>query len=103
LHLSFYGHVHQFNAREQDPGATKSLEPGHQLRSSPDRSMVLLDDVVQAPRVTDPDRRAALGFDSFERDQIGIACVEGDRLEYTILDDRLLKATPGRSLIPMGT
>jgi hypothetical protein len=47
LHLTLPDHVHELDAAQQDPGATKILEAEHRPRASLDRPMVLLDNIVQ--------------------------------------------------------
>jgi hypothetical protein len=47
FHLSFGYHVHKLNAGQKDPGTAKSFEFRHGSRASLDRSMVLLDKVVE--------------------------------------------------------
>jgi hypothetical protein len=47
LRLSFGDRMHQFDAAQQDPGAAKSLRSQHGARASPDRPMVLLDEVIE--------------------------------------------------------
>jgi hypothetical protein len=47
LHLSFRDHVHNLNAGQKDPGTTKTLEPQHGACASLDRSVILLDQVIE--------------------------------------------------------
>ena len=102
LHLSFHDHVHQFDAGQKDPGTAKSLESQHGSRSSLDRPMVLLDQIIEVFRLADLDGRFTIGIDRFERGEIGAAFVDGHRLGRPILGDRFLKVTPSCSLVPMG-
>jgi hypothetical protein len=102
LHLSFHDHVHNFNAGQKDPGAAKSLEPQQGPRTSFDRPMVLLNQIIEIFALTDLDGRFTTAIDRFERGAIGAAFVDGYRLWYSVLSDRFLKVTPGRSLVPMG-
>jgi len=73
LHLSFRDHVHNLNAGKNDPGTAKCLEPQHRPRSSFDRPMVLLDQVIEIFGLTDLDGRFTIGIDRFERGEIGAA------------------------------
>lgn len=47
FHLALGDHVHEFDAAQQDAAATKIHEAQHGPRSSLDRPMILLDNVVQ--------------------------------------------------------
>jgi hypothetical protein len=47
LHLTLADYVHELDAAQRDPGATKILEAEHRTRASLDRPMVLLDNIVQ--------------------------------------------------------
>jgi hypothetical protein len=102
LHLSFPDHVHNFNAGQKDAGAAKSLEPQHGARASLDRPMILLNQIIEIFGLTDLDGRLTNAIDRFERGEIGTAFVDGYRLWYSVVSDRFLKVTPGRSLVPMG-
>ncbi|MGF6785763.1 hypothetical protein OKW27_000076 [Paraburkholderia sp. 35.1] len=101
FHLSFGDHVHNLNAGQKDPGTAKGLEPQHGPRSSLDRPMILLDQVIEIFGLADPDGRFTTSIDRFERGEIGAAFVDGYGLGYIVLGDRFLKVTPGRSLVPM--
>jgi hypothetical protein len=39
--------MHEFNSAEKNPGTAKRLEPQHGSRASFDRTMVLLDEVIE--------------------------------------------------------
>jgi hypothetical protein len=101
FHLPFDDHVHSLNAAQKDPDTAKSLESQHGPRSSLDRPMVLLDQIIEIFRLTDIDGRFTIRIDRFERGEIGAAFVDGHRLGRPILGDRFLKVTPGCSLVPM--
>jgi hypothetical protein len=47
FHLSFRDHVHNLNAGQKDPGTAKRFESQHGPRSSLDRPMVLLDQIIE--------------------------------------------------------
>jgi hypothetical protein len=100
--LSFGDHVHNLNAGQKDPGTAKGLEPQHRPRSSLDRPMVLLDEVIEIFGLADLDGRFTIGIDRVERGEIGATLVDGYRLGYVVPGDRFLKVTSGRSLVPMG-
>ncbi len=102
LHLFFRDHVHNLNAGQKDPGRAKSLEPQHGPRSSLDRPMVLLDQVIEIFGLADPDGHFTIGIDRLECGEIGATFVDGYRLGHAIAGNRFLKVTPGCSLVPMG-
>ncbi|MGF6605908.1 hypothetical protein OKW45_000808 [Paraburkholderia sp. WSM4175] len=102
LHLSFGDHVHDLNAGQKDPGTAKGFEPWHGPRSSFDRPMIQLYPGIEIFGLADLVGRFTTGIDRFERGETGAAFVDGYRLGYTVLGDRFLKVTPGRSLVPMG-
>jgi hypothetical protein len=91
FHLSFRDHVHDLNAGQKDPGTAKRFESPHGPRSSLDRPMVLLDQIIEIFGLADLDGRFTIGIDRFERGEIGAAFVDGYRLGYTVLGDRFLK------------
>ena len=53
--------------------------------------------------LTNLDGRLALGVHRVQRGQIGAAFVDGYRLGYTVLIDRLFKEAPRSSLVPLGS
>ncbi|SOE68322.1 hypothetical protein SAMN05446635_3273 [Burkholderia sp. OK233] len=94
--------MHQFDAAQKDPRTAKSFESQHGSRTSLDRPMVLLDEVVEIFGLADLDGRFTIMIDGFECSEIGAAFVDSHGLGHAILGYRFLKVTPGCSLVPMG-
>jgi hypothetical protein len=55
-------HCIDFDSTQKDPGAAKSLESQHGSRASFDRSMVLLDEIVEVFELTDFDGHFTIGL-----------------------------------------
>jgi hypothetical protein len=104
LHLSFCDPVHHLDAAQQDPGAAKCFESQHGPGSPSDRTMVLLDQVIEIFGLVDLDGRCfTLGLMASSAGEIGAALVDSQRLRSAIPSDRFLKLPSGCRLVPMGS
>jgi hypothetical protein len=103
FHLSSSDHAHGFDTAQNDAGTAKTPESEHRTGASLDRSMVLLDSVVQVLVLANLDGRFTLGVDGLERGQIGSAFIDCHCLQSTVLIDRLFKIALSRSLVAPGS
>lgn len=58
-------------------GGPEILETDHRLDQPFDRTMILLNEIVQVPDLPDPDGRFPFGVQSFERSPVRAALVDG--------------------------
>ena len=75
LHLALGDHVHELDAAQQDPGATKFLKPSIGRVRSLDRPMILLDNIVQILVLANLDWCFPLRVESIQRGQIRAAFI----------------------------
>lgn len=85
FHLSLGDHVH-LDSGQKNPGTAKSFEPQHGPRSSLDRAMILLHEIVEIFGLTDLDRRFAIGIDGFDCGEIGATFVDGHCVGHVAID-----------------
>ena len=77
--------------------------PQHRSSSTFDGPMLLLDDVVQIPDLTNLDGCLALRVHRMQCRQVRTAFIDAPRLGRTVLSDCLFKETPGSNLVPLGS
>jgi len=94
--------VHDLDATQNDPRAAKALEPKHRSNDAFDRSMVLLNHIIQILDLTNLDGCVAPSVYCVQRGQIGATFVDRCRLGHPVLFDRFLEIPLGRSLVAPG-
>ena len=82
-------------------GCRKRFEPEHGTRDPFDRSMVLLNNVVEILDLADFDRGAVLLIVALDGRFIGRTPVDGDLLRHAVAADRLGQESLGRLLIAL--
>jgi hypothetical protein len=95
--------VHGFNARNDDSGTSKRLEPQHRSGDSFEGPVIRLDEVVQVFVLTHQDIDASVSLYAFSGRRVGATLVDRDLLwDVVQVDDALQKAS-GRSHIPLAS
>ena len=81
--------VHGLDAGDQLGGCVESTETQHRPRSPLDRSVVLLDQVVEVLGLAQLDVQAGLGLQALDGGGVGAALVDGHLLRGVVDVDRL--------------
>jgi len=74
FHLSFLDHVHDLDVTQNNPRAAKALEPMHRSNDAFDRSMILLNHVVQIRDLPNLDGCGIVNLLSTGQHEVGSEC-----------------------------
>jgi hypothetical protein len=95
-HLALAYHVHELDTGEDDACAAEILEAHRRPDDAFDCAMVLFHNIVQVLDLSDPDRHFSFGVQGIKCGQVRAALVDGDRLRFSIVPDRLFKSNVGQ-------
>lgn len=79
--------MHSLNTSQQNTRATKRLKAEHGPDDALDGLMNLLDDVVQILHLTQFNRRAGIGLNTFDDSGVGTTLVNGGLVGQAVLTD----------------
>ena len=99
-HLPFADHVHKLDATQNDSRTTKVLEALYRARDALDRTVILLDDVVQVLALPNHDFGAMLRIVFPDPGLVRSALIDVDDLGKTVVLDGVLEKSAGSVTIP---